>query len=278
MDPKYYDVHAHVNFKAFDEDRDETLKRALDEGVHIMNVGTQQKTSAFAVEMAEKHGPGLYAAIALHPIHTTASYHDTKELGEEGKAFTSKGEIFDPAFYLELGKSDVVKAIGECGLDYYRLDENTMELQKKVFIQHIEVANKLNKPLMCHIRNGSERSAYKDAAEILRQHAKVKGDIHFFAGDIEEAQLFLDLGFTLSFTGVLTFTHDYDEVVKHIPLDMILSETDCPYITPTPFRGQRNEPLHVREVVKAIARIKELDEEIVRAQLVQNAKRVFGFK
>ncbi len=85
------------------------------------------------------------------------------------------------------------------------------------------------------------------------------------------------MGFTLSFTGVLTFTHDYDEVVRNTPLEMLLSETDCPYITPTPFRGKRNEPLHVREVVKAIARIRNEDEEKVREQIVVNAKRVFGF-
>ena len=125
---------------------------------------------------------------------------------------------------------------------------------------------------MLHIRN-----AYKDALEILKRHAKVKGDVHFFAGTWEEAQEFLALGFTLSFTGVVTFTHDYDEVVRNTPLDMILSETDCPYITPTPFRGRRNEPMHVREIVKAIARIKGEDEEKVRLQLVENAKRVFGF-
>lgn len=276
MEPKYFDVHAHVNFKAYEEDRDEVLQRALSEGVYVMNVGTQKDTSLFAVEMAEKY-EGLYAAIALHPIHTSASYHDTKELGEEGKAFTSRGEVFDPAYYEELARNPKVKAIGECGLDYYRLDVDTAEKQAKVFIQHIEIANKVGKPLMLHIRNGSDRSAYKDAAQILKEHARVKGDVHFFAGSWEEAQLFLDMGFTLSFTGVLTFTHDYDEVVRKIPLDMILSETDCPYITPTPFRGKRNEPLHVREVVKAIARIKGEDEEKVRAQLVENAKRVFGF-
>ncbi len=272
MEPEYFDVHAHVNFKAFDADRDEVVARALDAGVHMMNVGTQQDTSLSAVEMAEKYESGVYAAIALHPVHTAKSHHDEQELGEGGKAFTSRGEEFDPAFYEKLAQNPKVKAIGECGLDYYRLEEDTAELQKKVFIQHIEIANKVGKPLMCHIRN-----AYKDAADILREHAKVKGDIHFFAGTWEEAQMFLDLGFTLSFTGVITFTHDYDEVVKNTPLDMILSETDCPYITPTPFRGQRNEPIHVREVVKAIARIKGLDEEAVRVQLVSNAKRVFGF-
>lgn len=277
MEPKYFDVHSHVNFKAYEEDRDEVIKRTLDEGVYIMNVGTQQDTSKFAVELANKYEKGVYAAIALHPIHTSKSHHDTKELGEEGKAFTSRGEEFDTDFYLELAKDPKVKAIGECGLDYYRLDEGTAELQREIFIKHIEVANAVNKPLMCHIRSGSGRSAYKDAAEILKQYAKVKGDIHFFAGNWEEAKLFLDLGFTLSFTGVLTFTHDYDEVVRNIPLDMILSETDCPYITPVPHRGKRNEPIYVQEVVKAIARIKDLDEEMVRKQLVSNAMRVFGF-
>ncbi len=269
--PKYFDVHSHVNFKAYDEDRDLVFKRALDEGVHMMNVGTQKDTSKFAVELAEKY-EGVYAAIALHPIHTGKSFHDQKELGEEGKEFTSRGEIFDMDFYEELAKHDKVKAIGECGLDYYRLDEDSAEKQKEVFIKHIEIANKVGKPLMLHIRN-----AYKDAVEILREHAKVKGDVHFFAGTWEEAQWFLDLGFTLSFTGVITFTHDYDEVVRNTPLDMLLSETDCPYITPTPFRGKRNEPIHVREIVKAIARIKGEDEEKVRIQLVENAKRVFGF-
>ena len=269
MEPKYFDVHAHVQFKAYDEDRDDAIARALDAGVHMMNVGTQKDTSKLAVELAEKFladgKPGLYAAIALHPVHTSKSHHD---------------------FYEELARHDVVKAIGECGLDYYRLEENTVALQKEVFIKHIELAQKVGKPLMLHIRNGATGAsaanegpnAYKDAIEILKQYPDVKGDVHFFAGDVEIAKEFLALGFTMSFTGVVTFTKDYDEVVRSIPLDMILSETDCPYITPTPFRGKRNEPMHVREIVKAIARIKGLDEEEVRAQLVQNAKRVFNFE
>ena len=276
MEPKYFDVHSHVQFKAYDEDRDETITRALSEGVHMMNVGTQKDTSKAAIDLAEKYD-GLYAAVALHPIHTSASHHDEKELGEEGKAFTSRGEEFDSVYYEELARHPKVKPIGECGLDYYRLDEETATRQKDVFIKHIEVANKVGKPLMLHIRSGSGRSAYKDAADILREHSKVKGDVHFFAGSWEEAQLFLELGFTLSFTGVLTFTKDYDEVVRNTPLDMILAETDCPYITPTPFRGKRNEPMHVREIYKAIARIKGEDEEKVRLQINANAQRVFNF-
>lgn len=275
MNPKYIDIHSHVQFAAYDEDRDEVIRRSLENGVHMMNVGTQADTSRAAIELAEKYD-GLYAAVALHPIHTSKSHHDEKELGEEGKAFTSRGEEFDVALYEEMARHQKVKAIGECGLDYYRLDEETAARQKEIFIKHIEIANKVGKPLMLHIRSGSGRSAYSDALEILREHAKVKGDVHFFAGSWEEAQGFLELGFTLSFTGVLTFTKDYDEVVRNTPLDMIQAETDCPYITPTPHRGKRNEPLHVREIYKAIARIKGEDEEKVRLQLLKNANRVFG--
>jgi len=266
---KYFDAHTHVNFVAYNDDRAETIQRAKEAGVVMNVVGTQRETSAAAVELAEKYD-NVYATIGLHPIHTSKSYHDVKELGEGGKEFTSRGEQFDVSAYEALGKNSRVIAIGECGLDYYRCDESTKELQKKVFIEHIELANKLWKPLMLHIRE-----AYDDALEILKVHAKVKGDAHFFAGDWVTAKKFLELGFTLSFTGVLTFTHDYDEVVKNAPPDMLLSETDAPYVTPVPHRGKRNEPAYVTEVVRAIARIRGEDFEVVAAQLAENARRVF---
>ncbi len=278
MDFKYIDIHSHVNFKAFDEDRDAVIERALDAGVAVINVGTQIDTSRFAVEMANKYD-GVYAIIGLHPIHTGASFHDTKELGEEGKAFTSRGEVFDYEEYKKLIVDPKVVAIGECGLDYYRCTEETIAKQKEAFIEQINLANEFNKPLMLHIRNNPESkelNAYSDALEILKEHAKVKGDVHFFAGTLEDAKGFVDFGFTLSFTGVITFTHDYDEVVRATPLDMIMSETDSPYITPVPYRGKRNEPVYVIEVVKKIAEIKGLLVEEVASQLVVNAKRVFN--
>ena len=120
------------------------------------------------------------------------------------------------------------------------------------------------------------RNAYEDALEIIKAHAKVQGDVHFFAGNWNIAKQFLDLGFTLSFTGVITFTHDYDEVVKNAPLNMLLSETDAPYVTPVPHRGKRNESMHIPLVVERIAEIRGEDTEIVRAQLFENAQRVFG--
>ncbi len=269
---RYFDAHTHVNFVAFKDDMDAAIRRAADAGVGMNIVGTQFDTSRDAVVIAEKY-EDVYATIGLHPIHTGKSYHDEKELGEGGKAFTSRGEDFDVAKYEALAQSPKVIAIGECGLDYYRLEEDTKKTQEEAFIQQIELANKLGKPLMLHIRN-----AYDDALAILKAHAKVKGDVHFFAGDWGVAKRFLDLGFTLSFTGVLTFARDYDEVVKNAPLDMLLIETDAPYVAPKPYRGKRNEPAYVVEVAKAIAGIRGEDENKVQEQLLANARRVFGLK
>lgn len=276
--PKYIDIHAHVQFKAFENDKEEVIKRALDNDTWVINVGTQIDTSKSAVELANKYDKGVYAIVGLHPIHTGASYHDEKELGVGGKEFTSRGEIFDKEAYRELLKNPKVLGIGECGLDYYRMDIDSIEKQKKALIAQIELANQVSKPIMLHIRNNPKdttRNAYFDTLDILKKHAKVKGDVHFFAGGKAEANAFLDFGFTLSFTGVITFTTDYDEVIKMTPLDMIMTETDCPYVTPAPHRGKRNEPMYVREIVKKIALIKNLAEDEVREAIISNAKRVF---
>ena len=243
MTPKYIDIHSHINFKAFDEDRDEVIKRALDADTWVINVGTQIDTSRKAVEMANQYQEGVYAIIGLHPIHTGASFHDEKELGEGGKEFTSRGETFDKDAYRKLLEDPKVVGIGECGLDYYRCDSESIEKQKKAFTLQIELANELSKPLMLHIRNNPENkelNAYSDALDILKEHAKVKGDVHFFAGSVEDAKAFVDYGFTLSFTGAITFGKNYEEVIKSIPLDMIMSETDAPYVTPFPHLGKRN--------------------------------------
>jgi TatD DNase family protein len=269
---KYFDAHTHLNFVAYNDDREATIARAKEAHVGMNVVGTQFDTSKEAVTLAEKY-ENVYATIGLHPIHTSKSYHDEKELGEGGKEFTSRGEKFDMSAYMELGKSPRVIAVGECGLDYYRVDKSTKDIQVDAFVQQIELANTLGKPLMLHIRN-----AYDDALEVIKAHAKVRGDVHFFAGDWNTAKKFLDIGFTLSFTGVITFTHDYDDVVKNAPLDMLLSETDAPYVTPVPHRGQRNEPAYVVEVVRKIAEIRGEDFEAVSTQLMKNAQRVFGIK
>lgn len=275
---KYFDAHTHLNFAAYDADRPEVFARTGEAEVGVNIVGTQLDTSKAAVVLANQY-PDTWATIGLHPIHTTKSHHDEQELGEGNKEFTSRGEVFDSQKYLELGKDPKVVAIGECGLDYYRNDPTTKAAQVEAFIQQIEVANQLQKPLMLHIRaSKGSQDAYDDAIELVKAHAKVPGDVHFFAGSWQTAQKWLDIGFTLSFTGVVTFTHDYDEVVKDTPLDMILSETDAPYVTPAPHRGKRNESAYIPEIVSAIARIRGADEEIIRQSLLANVHRLFGLK
>ena len=275
--PKYIDIHSHVNFKAFDEDRDAVIQRSLENDTWVINVGTQIDTSKKAIEMAHQYPEGVYAIVGLHPIHTEESFHDEKEIGD-GSSLKSRTEEFDRNIYLEFLKDPKVVGIGECGLDYYHCNPDTIEKQKKVFREHVALAQETGKALMLHVRNNPKDfslNAYKDVLDILREYPGVKGDVHFFAGTIENAKNFNDIGFTVSFTGVITFTHDYDEVVKSVPLNMIMADTDSPYVAPVPYRGKRNEPVYVKEIVKKIAEIKNLPEEEVTEAVIQNAKRVF---
>ncbi len=278
---KYRDIHAHMNFAVYQDDLHEVIERTRNDDVMVINVGTQQNTSKRAVELAEQY-EHLYAIVGLHPIHTMASYHDHDELGEQGKEFTSRGEVFDMEYYRELiHSSQKVVGIGECGLDYYHNDPQTKEVQERAFRKQIELAIEEKLPLVLHVRP-SENSfdAYEDVLYILKEYKAdvpdLIGDVHFFAGTPEIAQEFLDLGFYLSFTGVITFAKMYEELVASVPLERILSETDAPYVSPVPFRGQRNEPSHVREVVKKIAEIKGIEEDTVAEHIRDNAQKLFG--
>lgn len=272
----YFDIHAHLNFAAFDADRGELIKRAQESGVGIINVGTKLETSKKAIELAEQY-ENMYAIVGLHPIHTCEAHHDEQEIGPETKPFNSKETDFDTEAFEALCKHPKVVGIGECGLDFYRADEASVEKQKKIFIQHIELAKKVGKPLMLHIRSNPDRSAYVEALEILKRYPGVKGNVHFFAGSIAEAEEFMTLDYTLSFTGAITYpkTDNYREIIEWAPLEMVMSETDCPYVAPVPYRGKRNEPAYVVEVVKKIAEIKGLPLEQVAGQLRENVKRVF---
>src|SRR3989338_10465590 len=206
---KYIDVPSHIQFVAYEADREAVMMRAKEANTAMINVGTQNDTSKAAVELAHQYPDIAWATIGLHPIHTSKSFHDKQELGDEAKDFTSRGEEFDYDYYLQLGKDPRVVGIGECGLDYYRLTEETKKRQHEVFIKQIELANELNKPLMLHIRPSSAgasagKDAYEDAIELLKANSsKLKaspGNCHFWAGDWNIAKQFLDLGFTLSFT------------------------------------------------------------------------------
>jgi len=242
----------------------------------MVNVGTQIDTSKRAVELLDMYPEGVFATVGLHPIHTSASFHDKDEIGEDGKAFTSRGEVFDMEAYRALAVHPKVVAIGECGLDYFR-DPSDEERKQQVeaFEMQIALANEVGKPLMLHLRSGKGGNAYRDAWEILKRQSKVRCNSHFFAGSLEDASRFWDMGYSTSFTGVLTFTHDYDEVVRAAPKDLIHAETDAPYVAPKPYRGQRNEPLYVREVAAKMAELRGAGEEEWVQQLLRNAEALY---
>lgn len=280
---KWIDTHAHLNISAFEDDAAIVAAACAEAGVAVINVGTKESTSARAVALANQYDH-LYAIVGLHPIQTTPELHTNEEIGEGSASFKSQGEVFNPNFYRDLASHKKVVAIGECGFDFYRCDADTYELQAAAFIAQIELANELQLPLMIHTRdsagnqasaNPTGRSAYDEVYDVLKKYAKVPGNIHFYAGTYEQAKKFFDLGFTISFTGVITFAKDYEEVVRNAPLELIHAETDCPYVAPVPHRGQRCEPWMVKEVYKKIAAIRNEDEESVRIQLIQNAQTLY---
>lgn len=281
--PRLIDAHTHVQFAAFDGDRDEVINRSLDQNIWLVNVGSQKDTSAAAVKLTEKYAEGVYAVVGLHPIHTGKSFHDKDELepssakDTEGQGgFNSRGEVFDYDYYKSLALNPKVIAIGECGLDYFRVTSNkqqeTSNKQKEVFIQQINLASEVKKPLMIHCRD-----AYKDLIDILVtcHGSLVSGIVHFFSGTKEEAKKLLDMGFYFTFGGVITFSRDYDEIIKSVPLNRLLLETDAPYVAPEPYRGRRNEPVYVAEVAKKLAEIKGLSVEEISAETVKNTRTIF---
>lgn len=294
MTPRYFDIHTHVNFSAFDTDREEVVARAREAGILMMNVGTQKDTSKKAIEMAEKYD-NCYACIGLHPIHCDKSFHDEAEIGEGAShakgGFTSRAEVFDYDYYLELAKHSKVLAIGETGLDYYHretldgsqsaIDENVAK-QRESFLAHIRLAQEVGKPLMIHARpTKGSCDAYNDVIDILIEEKKKSPNVplianfHFFTGDIPTAKRILAEGWTMSFDGPVTFSRDYDDLIRFVPLESIMVETDAPYVAPKSMRGKRNEPSYLPEIALKVAEIVGKDNEIVRQKLLENALRVF---
>lgn len=300
---KFFDIHSHINFNAFKDDGDEVLKKTLGAGVWTILVGSQYDTSKRAVEYALKYKDGVYAAVGLHPFHLIEQDIDMNEEGliknlnflrgrekmlkdknpnsAGGQKIKSRAEEFNFKKYFALAaSSEKVVAIGECGLDYNIKNQNSkLELKKikklqiKTFEQQIELALKANKPLIVHCRH-----VYKDILDILssyRNSKNLRGNIHCFLGNWDEAKKYFDLNFSVSFTGIITFTNAYDEVIKKSPLARIMIETDAPYLAPVPYRGKRNEPVYVKEIARRIAEIKNTGLEIIAEATTKNALKMF---
>lgn len=304
------DTHAHLNFEAYDSDWKEVAKRALDKDIWMINVGSNLETSKRAVEIAENFKEGVYAAVGLHPIHVL-------------------DENFDIGEYEKLAVHPKVVAIGEVGLDYFRIPtsikpeqfsisgrliqpkafagreiktpDDIRNLQKEILKQFINLSQKLRLPLILHCRDGvvtpqeirfqklashdrEQRGlgAHHEMLDLLYEFDTkskgfdTRGVAHCFSGDWEQALRYFNLDFFISFTGVITFAHYEGEVLKKAPLNKIMVETDCPYLTPEPYRGGRNEPAYVEYVTCEIARVKGVPYEEVAKQTTNNALCLFS--
>lgn len=271
MTPRFFDIHTHLNDKTFHDDREAVLEKMHAHKVWGIVVGTDYKSSQDAVMIASFSGEGIFATIGIHP-----SDKDSEKFREH--------------FFEELVRGKNVIAIGECGLDYSHMGaisdvEKEKARQRKLFEDQIDFAITHNLPLMIHCRDSDKilKDAHGDTLALLREKKKssgerLRGNIHFFSQTIDVAREYFALGFTISFTGVITFSREYDEVISETPREYLMAETDCPYVTPVPHRGTRNEPVYVEEVVKKIAEIRGEDYELLRESLVQNALRVFNIK
>lgn len=256
--PRYFDIHTHLNAPQYDTDLDKVIDRLRETDTHTVVIGTDLANSRRAVELASQY-PEMYAAIGIHPVDDPSAEFDA------------------PAFE-ELVKHPRVVAIGECGMDFFSAKkEEDYERQVKLFLQQIEFAVAHNKPLMIHGRNAEEEIVSFLEPLKIKYGEKLRGNVHFFAGTPEVAERFFKIDFTISFTGVITFTRDYDELIRMAPLKMIQAETDSPYVAPIPYRGKRNEPSYVNEVYKRIAEVRGEDYEVIRLALVENALSMLGY-
>jgi len=251
MNLKYIDIHSHLNAPEFEKDLDDVVSRMEESNTGTIVVGVDKETSRRAIEIAEKY-ENIWACVGFHP--------------------TDYKEVYDEIFLEGLISNPKVVAIGECGLDYFhQKDKSDRKSQRELFEKQIDLAATKRLPLMLHVRD-----AHEDALEILfskkKEHGEtLRGNSHFFTSTLDIAKKYFELGFTISISGVATFSSVLDEVIKKSPMESLLIETDSPYASPEPFRGKRNEPSNVSQIALKIAQIKGLLAEEVSRELLNNS-------
>jgi len=252
------DSHSHLEMPEFKKDLEQVIQRAMESGVeHIFTVGTEKKGWMRALEIAHSH-PSVYAILGVHP-------HNAKEIDEETYSTLRK-----------LCRDEKVRAYGEIGLDFYR-NLSPRDVQLRRFREQIGLAKEIGLPVVIH-----DRQAHRETLEILKSEkaGECKGIIHCFSGDYEMAKDCIEMGFYISVPGSITYKNagGFQEVVKQIPLDSLLIETDAPFLAPVPFRGRRNEPSYVRYTAQKVAEIKKVPFEKVAEVTTENALRVYRLK
>lgn len=254
---KIFDSHAHYDDESFNEDRQEVFQKIKESGViGVLNCGSTLQGARTSVRLA-KENDFVYAAVGIHP---ECANEFTPEVREEIK---------------EMAKNKKVKAIGEIGLDYYWKENPPKEVQIKVFREQMALAEELNLPVVIH-----DRDAHKDTLEVIKDFPRVTGVIHCFSGSLEFAKECIELGYFIGITGVITFKNAKKlvEVVKGIPLDKILVETDCPYMAPEPNRGKRNQSNYIEYIIDKISEIRGINSTELNEQLLKNTSVFLGIE
>jgi len=247
------DVHAHLDDKAFDGDRQQVLENIGNNGIIVVNAGSDLETSRFSVDLAQNYD-FVYACVGVHP-------HEAEKVPDD---YMEKLK--------ELAQNPKVIGIGEIGLDYY-YDFSDRTKQQKVFAEQLELAKSLGLPVVIH-----NRDAHEDTLNILKKYAPIKGLMHCYSGSWELAQELLKLGFYFSFGGVITFKNAKrpKEVAAKLPLDKLLLETDCPYLSPEPYRGKRNDPTRISIIAKQLAELHNISLEELETITYDNFTKLFG--
>ena len=276
----YIDTHAHLNMSYFKEDADQVIQNTLSENTWLINVGADYKTSRRALDYANKYEKGVYAAVGLHPMHL----YKYRAQGDDYD-FHTRGEEFNYDAYEKLASFEKVVAVGEIGLDYYHMDigheaEEIKLTQQAVFKEQLLLARRLDLPVIIHCRQ-----AHDDMVAVLKGFRKEHRDLipkdrpwgvlHCFSGDEDLAWQYFGMGMLVSFTGLITFSQQWDDLIRKLPTDKFMIETDCPFMTPEPFRGQRNEPLYVKYVAQRIGELKNLTAERIGEITAQTARNFF---
>lgn len=295
----YIDIHSHLNLSPLSENQEVILAKMQELNVGTITVGTDMETSKMAIDIAEANPELCWATVGFHPADGYIPNHDSDWIELEN-----------------LARHPKVVAIGETGLDYFRDQSEELKVQQTwIFKKHIELAIKLDKPLMLHVRasKGTD-DAYYDALEILNEYNqsplksfssssqipsfhsasslyslsfdsekdfkgfknKIRANFHFFSGSRKCMEDIVAAGYTISVDGPITFSHDYDDMIKFCPIESLMIETDAPFAAPVPYRGKPCESWMVIEVARKIAELKGLDIETVRVQMLENTKTFFS--
>ena len=254
------DSHAHIDAPVYDKDRDQVVARAEEAGVKvIINAGFALRSSRASIKLAQPYA-GVFVALGVHP-HNAAKVMD--------------GDLKELA---QLSHEPKVVAIGEIGLDFYR-NLSPREAQIKVFRQQLELAQRLDLPVIIHSRDAREEVFAILAEWAVCYQSKPLGVLHCFSGDMELAGKYIELGFLISIAGPVTYSSsNAAQIAQHLPLDRLLIETDCPYLTPVPYRGRRNEPAYLPLVVERVGRIRGVPPDEVAEKTTQNAVHLFRLR